>query len=248
MGCGTSGAPSAARTSGSPAQRANMLRVTVCMGRSAALGVLRRTVYLGPAAARTCLPHSSAGRQVSVPDVKLVRFLGTSPALVDEEQDKLVYIGNLGTAVLGVKFFSYSTSVISLIIVPLVLEKSGIGINSLPLKIAFLGMVGFFTFLTPVILHHVSKGYVVRLYYNKEKDLYTAITYNVFLREKRTEFSPADVEVPGVSKMFTTFYAKKKSMLINPMLFPNSGDYLHLMGYDKPFTLMPEDLNPPTKE
>lgn len=109
-------------------------------------------------------------------------------------------------------------------------------------------MVGFFTFITPVTLHYVTKGYVVRLYYNKEKDLYTAITYNIFLREKKTEFTPEDVEVPGISKMFTTFYAKKKSMLINPMLFPIASDYQHLMGYDKPFTFNPEDLNPPSNE
>ncbi|XP_075682226.1 transmembrane protein 70, mitochondrial isoform X2 [Rhinoderma darwinii] len=215
-------------TSGSPAQRTRMLWVAVCGGRTLAQGVLRRTV--------------------SVPDVKFVRFVSTSSAPVDHEPDRLVYIGNLGTAVLGVKFFSYSTSMISLLILPMILLESGIGVDSLPLKIAFFSMVGFFTFVTPVTLHFVTKGYVVRLYYNKDKNLYTAVTYNAFLREKRTDFSPEDVEVPGISKMFTTFYAKKKSMLINPMLFPNSSDYQHLMGYDKPFTFNPEDLNPPSKE
>ncbi|XP_056378136.1 transmembrane protein 70, mitochondrial isoform X2 [Hyla sarda] len=186
--------------------------------------------------------------KVSVPDVKFVRFISTSSTPQNHEQDRLIYIGNLGTAVLGVKFFSYSTSMISLLILPMIFAESGIGINSLPLKIAFLGMVGFFTFITPVTLHFVTKGYVVRLYHNKEKDLYTAITYNALLREKRTEFSPGDVEIPGMSKMFTTFYAKKKSMLINPMLFPNPSDYQHLMGYDKPFTFNSEDLDPASKE
>ncbi|XP_040289798.1 transmembrane protein 70, mitochondrial-like [Bufo bufo] len=215
-------------------------------------GALRGTLCLGRA--RTCVfslslrSRAPPGRQVSVPDVKFVRFLSTSSTPVNHEEDRLVYIGNLGTAVLGVKFFSYSTSVVSLIILPMIFAKSGIGVDSLPLKIAFFSIVGFFTFITPVTLHLLTKGYVVRLYHNKERDLYTAITYNAFLREKRTEFSPEDVEVPGVSKMFTTFYAKKKSMLINPMLFPNSNDYQHLMGYDKPFTFNLEDLNPPSKE
>ncbi|XP_040289799.1 transmembrane protein 70, mitochondrial-like [Bufo bufo] len=204
--------------------------------------------------ARTCVfslslrSRAPPGRQVSVPDVKFVRFVSTSSTPVNHEEDRLVYIGNLGTAVPGVKFFSYSTSVVSLIILPMIFAKSGIGVDSLPLKIAFFSIVGFFTFITPVTLHLLTKGYVVHLYHNKERDLYTAITYNAFLREKRTEFSPEDVEVPGVSKMFTTFYAKKKSMLINPMLFPNSNDYQHLMGYDKPFTFNLEDLNPPSKE
>ncbi|KAM3929275.1 transmembrane protein 70, mitochondrial [Leptodactylus fuscus] len=228
-----------------------MLRVALCTG-------LRRSGCLGVGGARTCLAFLSvhsrapcslvAGGQVSVPEVKFVRFVSTSSAPVNHEQDRLVYIGNLGKAVRVVKLFSYSTSVFTLILLPMVLAKSGIGVDSLPLKIAFYSMVGFFTFITPVTLHFLTKGYVIRLYYNKEKDLYTAVTYNAFLMEKRTEFSPEDVEVPGMSKMFTTFYAKKKSMLINPMLFPSSNDYQHLMGYDKPFTFNPEDLNPPSKE
>ncbi|XP_073535554.1 transmembrane protein 70, mitochondrial [Phyllobates terribilis] len=228
-----------------------MLCVAVCRGRSPVLGLLRsRTVFLGSGSARPCLSslYSGAGRQVSVPDVKTIRFVGTSSAPVNHEQDRLVYIGNLGRAVLGVKFFSYSTSVFSLCTLPMIFAKSGIGIDSLALKLAFISVVGFFTFVTPVTLHFVTKGYVARLYYSKERDLYTAITYSALLLEKKTEFSPEDVEVPGMSKMFTTFYAKKKSMLINPALFPNSSDYQHLMGYDKPFTFKPEDINPPSKE
>ncbi|XP_073406880.1 transmembrane protein 70, mitochondrial [Dendrobates tinctorius] len=226
-----------------------MLYVAVCRVRSPVLGLLRRTVCLGSGSARTCLPalYSGAGRQVSVPDVKIIRF-NTSSAPVNHEQDRLVYVGSLGKAVLGVKFFSYSTSMLSLFILPVIFAKSGIGFDSIAIKMAFFSMIGFFTFVTPVTLHFVTKGYVVRLYYNKERDLYTAITYNALLVEKKTEFSPEDVEVPGMSKMFTTFYAKKKSMLINPMLFSNSSDYQHLMGYDKPFTFNPEDINPPSKE
>ncbi|CAJ0925152.1 unnamed protein product [Ranitomeya imitator] len=227
-----------------------MLCVAVCRVRSPVLGLLRRTVCLGSGSARTFLPVlcSGAGRQVYVPDVKIIRFVNTSSAPVNHEQDRLVYVGSLGKAVLGVKFFSYSTSLISLVILPVIFAKSGIGFDSIPIKMAFFSMIGFFTFATPVTLHLVTKGYVVRLYYNKERDLYTAITYNALMVEKKTEFSPEDVEVPGMSKMFTTFYAKKKSMLINPMLFSNSSDYQHLMGYDKPFTFNPEDINPPSKE
>ncbi|KAM4026955.1 transmembrane protein 70, mitochondrial [Anomaloglossus baeobatrachus] len=227
-----------------------MLWVTVCRGHSPVLRLLGRTVYRGSSTAQICLPSlcSGAGRQVSIPDVKIIRFITTSSTPVTHEQDRLVYTGNLGRAVLGVKFFSYSTSMITLLTLPMVFAKSGIGIDGLALQIAFFSVIGFFTFVTPVTLHFVTKGYVVRLYHNKERDLYTAITYSALLVEKKTEFSPEDVDVPGMSKMFTTFYAKKKSMLVNPMLFPNASDYQHLMGYDKPFTFHPEDINPPSKE
>ncbi|KAI2667622.1 Transmembrane protein 70, mitochondrial [Labeo rohita] len=147
----------------------------------------------------------------------------------------------------GVKFFSYSSSMFSLCVMPYVLLKTGIGVNSLALQVAFCGVIGFFTFLTPVLLHLITKGYVVRLYHNKETDMYTAITYSALLVEKRTVFHQSDVVIPDVSRMFTSFYARKRSMLVNPMLFSLPYDYNHLMGYDRPFSFDTDDLNKPDK-
>ncbi|XP_075069765.1 transmembrane protein 70, mitochondrial [Mixophyes fleayi] len=235
-----------------------MLRLAVC-GRCPLgfLSVVRR----GPGSTRSCLRflvrdtvQSSARRsllppgQVTVLDFKLARFVCTSSAPANNDQGCLVYTGNLAKAVIGVKFFSYSTSMASLFILPFIMVKSGIGTDNLALQIAFFSVVGFFTFVTPVTLHFITKGYVARLYHNRDRDLYTAVTYNAFLMEKRTVFSTEDVEIPGISKMFTTFYAKKKSMLVNPALFSNPWDYHHLMGYDKPFSFNPEELDPPSEE
>ncbi|KAG7319419.1 hypothetical protein KOW79_016562 [Hemibagrus wyckioides] len=161
------------------------------------------------------------------------------------EDGVLIYTGSLGKAVLGVKFFSYSSSMFSLCLMPIILTKTGIGVNSFVMKAAFCGFIGFFTFLTPVLLHLITKGYVVRLYHNRETDVYTAVTYSALLVEKKTVFHQSDVKIPDVSRMFTSFYAKKKSMLINPMLFDVPHDYNHLMGYDRPFTFNPEDMNKP---
>ncbi|MCJ8744729.1 hypothetical protein PDJAM_G00122020 [Pangasius djambal] len=161
------------------------------------------------------------------------------------EDGVLIYTGNLGRAVLGVKFFSYSSSMFSLCMMPLILMKTGIGVSSFAMKAAFCGFIGFFTFLTPVLLHLITKGYVVRLYHNRETDVYTAVTYSALLVEKKTVFHQSDVKVPDVSRMFTSFYAKKHSMLVNPMLFDVPHDYNHLMGYDQPFSFDPDDMNKP---
>ncbi|KAK1790181.1 hypothetical protein P4O66_014112 [Electrophorus voltai] len=163
------------------------------------------------------------------------------------EEGVLIYTGSLGKAVLGVKFFSYSTTVFSVCVMPYVLMKTGIGISSLVLKVAFCGLLGFFTFLTPVLLHLITKGYVVRLYYNKQTDVYTAVTYNVLLVEKKTVFHQSDVRIPDMSRLFTSFYVKKQSMLVNPMHFDLPHDYNHLMGYDKPFSFDMEEVNKPDK-
>ncbi|OWK55527.1 transmembrane protein 70, mitochondrial [Lonchura striata] len=171
-----------------------------------------------------------------------VRSLSTSSPHDHPEHGRLVYKGNLAKTVLGVKFFSYSTSIFNLFMMPYIMLKSGIGVESLLVQAAFYGLIGIFTFVTPVTLHLLTKGYVIRLYYKEEVDTYTAITYNAILAEKATVFHQKDVKIPDITKMFTTFYAKTKSMLVNPMLFPNPQDYNHLMGYDKSSFFKFEDL------
>ncbi|XP_028283583.1 transmembrane protein 70, mitochondrial isoform X2 [Parambassis ranga] len=163
------------------------------------------------------------------------------------DDGNLIYTGNLGTAVRGVKFFSYSTSMASLLIVPQILLKTGLGVQSIALQAAFCGCIGFFTFITPVLFHIVTKGYVVRLYHNPDRDTYTAITYSVFLTEKKSVFHQSQVRIPAVSKMFTSFYANNFGLLVNPDLFSIPQDYNHLMGYDKPFSFTMDDIHQPDK-
>lgn len=140
------------------------------------------------------------------------------------------------------KCFSYSTSVISLALLPYIFAQNNIIFGSLPLQILFYGIIGSFTVITPALLHFITKGYVVRLYHEATTDTYKAITYNVVLLETSTVFHQNDVKIPDSTHVFTTFYAKTKSLLVNPRLFTNPEDYNHLMGYDKPFTFdMEED-------
>lgn len=126
---------------------------------------------------------------------------------------------------------------------PQILLETGLGVQSFALQAVFCGVVGFFTFLTPAILHYVTKGYVIRLYHDADRDTYTAVTYSVFLTEKRIGFHQRQVTIPAVSKMFTSFYADKMGLLVNPDRFPIPHDYNHLMGYDKPFAFDIEDKN-----
>ncbi|XP_040597343.1 transmembrane protein 70, mitochondrial [Mesocricetus auratus] len=158
------------------------------------------------------------------------------------EDGRLIYAGNLARTVFGVKCFSYSTSVISLAFLPYLLSQN-MTFGSLPLQVLFYGIMGSFTVITPVLLHFLTKGYVIRLYHEATTDTYKAITYNVVLSETSTVFHQNDVKIPESSHLFTTFYAKTKSLLVNPMLFPNPEDYNHLMGYDKPFTFDIEEFS-----
>ncbi|CAI5661312.1 transmembrane protein 70, mitochondrial isoform X2 [Oreochromis niloticus] len=172
------------------------------------------------------------------------RFISTAPP---SEHGNLIYTGSLGLAVRGVKMFSYSTSAASLFLMPQILLKTGLGVQSFALQAAFCGVIGFFTFLTPILLHIITKGYIIRLYHNPDKDVYTAVTYSVFLTEKKSVFHQSQVRIPAVSKMFTTFYAGQVGFLVNPDIFPVPHDYNHLMGYDKPFSFRADDMDQPDK-
>ncbi|XP_020784944.1 transmembrane protein 70, mitochondrial [Boleophthalmus pectinirostris] len=215
------------------------LRVTVA-GRGACVSAFS----CGPeplvrAAGRSLLRHESLrvpGRVLCPPS----RWASSGPQSSDGQ---LIYTGSLGTAVRGVKAFSYSTSGASLLLMPHILVTTGLSAHSWAYQLLFCGVIGLFTFITPVLLHLVTRGYVVRLYHQPERDTYTAVTYSVFLTEKRTRFHQGQVRIPSVSKMFTTFYADKTGLLVNPDLFSVPQDYNHLMGYDKPFSFSPEQMD-----
>ncbi|RVE61401.1 hypothetical protein OJAV_G00170270 [Oryzias javanicus] len=190
-------------------------------------------------------PSAAAGRPFSVP-IKVWSYCSSSRCLstsAPPNDGNLIYTGNLGLAVRGVKMFSYSTSAATLFLMPQILFKTALAVQGLAFQVAFCGVMGFFTFLTPVLLHLLTKGYVIRLYHNPDSDVYTAVTYNVFLFEKKTIFHQNQVRVPSVTKMFTTFYAGPAGMLVNPDYFPLPQDYNHLMGYDKPFSFSPDHID-----
>nr|XP_020469042.1 transmembrane protein 70, mitochondrial [Monopterus albus] len=163
------------------------------------------------------------------------------------EDGNLIYTGSLGRAVRGVKMFSYSTSGASLLLMPQILLNTAPAVQGFALHAAFCVVISFFTFLTPVLLHLITKGYVIRLYHNPDRDTYTAITCSVFLTEKKTVFHQSQVRIPAVSRMFTTFYIDNKGLLVNPDLFTQPHDYNHLMGYDKPFSFSTDDMDKPDK-
>lgn len=112
-------------------------------------------------------------------------------------------------------------------------------------------LVGFFTFVTPFLLHVVTKRYVTELYYNPKEQEYIATTINFFLMKKETKFKPDDVIVPEVPGMFTSILVKSKegkkptALFIDPKLFDDPSHYVKIMGYDKPIDFK---LDLPQKE
>ncbi|XP_022091967.1 transmembrane protein 70 homolog, mitochondrial-like [Acanthaster planci] len=149
-------------------------------------------------------------------------------------EDNLIYTGPLSNIVKMVKLFSLSTSGISL----LILQALFISGESGSMKLLG-GSMASLLFLTPILLHWVSKSYATQIYYDQATDTYTANTVGVFLATIRHDFTTADVEIPAVRNLMTSILVKGRPLLIDPRAFISPNHYSHLMGYDK----LPDDMS-----
>uniref|UniRef100_A0A1B0GAV5 Transmembrane protein 70 n=1 Tax=Glossina morsitans morsitans TaxID=37546 RepID=A0A1B0GAV5_GLOMM len=133
----------------------------------------------------------------------------------------------------AVKILSLTTSLVGLGAQPILMEQS-VKLGGTALAVFICGFAGFFTFVTPLLLHFITKKYVTEIYYNPKTEEYVAITISILMQKIRTKFRPIDVKVPEVPGMFTSFLIGKKALFVDPSMFENPEHYIRIMGYDKP--------------
>lgn len=93
-----------------------------------------------------------------------------------------VYYGSLTPQIRAVKVFSLLSSVAGLAAQPVLIhEMPNLGT---PIVVCLFGFVGFFTFVTPFLLHMITKKYVTHIYLNSGTGNYSAVCLDFFLREK----------------------------------------------------------------
>lgn len=107
-----------------------------------------------------------------------------SKKLNEDNKLERIYYGPLTPQIKAVKIFSLSSSAAGLVAQPIILREAST-IGSTSLLIAICSVVGFFTFVTPLLLHIITKKYVTEVYYNPETKSYTAVTLNFFLVPKK---------------------------------------------------------------
>ncbi|KAJ8919951.1 hypothetical protein NQ315_006480 [Exocentrus adspersus] len=140
--------------------------------------------------------------------------------------------------------FSLSSSLVGIIAQPFLYQEIA-STGNVPIIIASYSFIGFFTVVTPILLHLITRKYITHLDYNPESNTYTARTVNFFCMTKETEFKAEEVVVPDVPGMFTTFVAKGKAMFLDPRLFDQPEHYAKIMGYDKPIDFKLNEKPPP---
>ncbi|KAL4709973.1 hypothetical protein ACJJTC_003936 [Scirpophaga incertulas] len=151
----------------------------------------------------------------------------------DNDQYEQIYFGSLAPQIKAVKIFSLTSSVAGLMAQPIIVKQAS-QIGSTSLLVIICSMVGFFTFITPLLLHFITKKYVTEIHYNPSNSTYKATTINFFLADKELEFKCEDVHVPDIPGMFTSMHVKGKPLFIEARHFENPLHYAKIMGYDKP--------------
>nr|CAD7448606.1 unnamed protein product [Timema bartmani] len=168
--------------------------------------------------------------QICASHVSSLHFRHSSTA---PSQDLQVYHGQLTSQIRAVKLFSLTSSVGGIVALPILANEAS-RLDNVALVLGISTTLGVFTFLTPFMLHFITKKYVTELLYNPQTDKYTAIVYNFFLRRKLVTFHADQVTVPDVPGIFTTFKANGLSLFVDPSLFKEPAHYARIMGYDKP--------------
>lgn len=110
------------------------------------------------------------------------RMLATKPPAKDSEDVQLqrVYYGSLAPRMKLVKLFSLTTSLAGIAAQPILMEQ-GMKIGGTGMAVALCTVGGFFTFVTPLLLHFITKKYVTELHYNPVTEEYTATTISLIL-------------------------------------------------------------------
>ncbi|ODM93964.1 Transmembrane protein [Orchesella cincta] len=158
----------------------------------------------------------------------------------EETEPHVIYEGVLTGQMKRLKLFSLTTSGMGLAMQPVLIQKAA----EIPLagSVAAFGMVGFFTFGTPFLIHLIAKKYVTEVIYDPQRDEYQATTFTFFMRKKKTVFKIDDVKVPDVPGPFTTLTIKTEEgkyvpFFLAPEAFLKPSHYGRFMGYDKPIDL-----------
>jgi len=149
-----------------------------------------------------------------------------------EKNHNVIYTGTLARHVRIVKVFSLSTSVIGISLQPFIYQK----LSALPviLAVAVGGFASFFIYLTPLLLHLVSKRYVTEMTLDPVSKEYTATTYTFFLRKKIHRFTVGDVTVPNVPGLFTSLRVHGVPLFIDRDLFSDQSYFIELFKFNDP--------------
>lgn len=110
------------------------------------------------------------------------------PATEEHPDGVTIYTGKFTRQIIRVKMFSLTTSAMGLLAQPVLWQK-GLEVSGTGLSVLICSVAGLFIFVTPVLLHLVTKKYVIDIKYNEKTDEYTCMTVSFFLFQNKVKES-----------------------------------------------------------
>lgn len=155
------------------------------------------------------------------------------PVVKDEDLGKLVYKGNANKTVRIIKLFSITTSIMGVCLQPMLFKE--MGDSALAFKVAAMTATAFFVFGTPLLLHFLSKRYVLQMYFNENTRIFTAERYNIFAQPKKFSFTAEQIS-DSIPNPFSNFQVGSHGFLLDTDKFRNDHPeaYKVFMRYDEP--------------
>lgn len=211
------------------------LTLTVCRRLSQGSSTFGKLRIFSPSrsSAGGSLSHIPVGLKGLSSDTGGFRIKRELPAELKSRLGQLVYSGPQNTTVLLVKSFSLSTSLVAVCLQPIIWSKYLAEVDSAAALLYIITTMTLSAVMlgTPFLLHILTKRYVKELYYDAEKDQWTAVVYNIFVRETTVQFRSNQIQTAVGA--FATVVADGRPLLIAPQLIQNVDIKTKLLGYDK---------------
>ncbi|BET02696.1 Protein of unknown function (DUF1301) [Nesidiocoris tenuis] len=185
--------------------------------------------------------RSSAAERPTEREPKIYKTDWIEEVKNPKENEELIYSGPLSGQIRRVKLFSLLTSVAGICSQPVIIQRAAELEASSTAIAATCSVVGFFTFVTPLLLHGVTKKYVTSVSYDSAADAYTATVYSFLMRKRQIRFKPGEAEIPDVSG-FASAKVRGIPLFMDSRYFSDVYHYKRIMGFDKPmdFKLAPK--------
>ncbi|CAB3385961.1 Hypothetical predicted protein [Cloeon dipterum] len=118
-------------------------------------------------------------RQPSIVSAAKKLHCNTFSSKAGHDKDEKIYHGGLVSQVRRIKYFTLCTSVLGVAVQPVIWTKFAAKFGA-GVAYSMVSFVGFFTVITPFLIHYITKKYVAEMYYNPDTQMYTAITFSLF--------------------------------------------------------------------
>ncbi|KAG8188196.1 hypothetical protein JTE90_021219 [Oedothorax gibbosus] len=157
----------------------------------------------------------------------------SSPSPGDEGR-VLVYAAPLRRRVRFTKLLSLTSSCAALAMAPVAVGE--VARVSLPLAAA-VSLVTAAFLSTPLLLHWITRRYVLELHFTPETKRFDASTFDLLTREVCTSFVAEEVRVPDIPGFLSNVVVRGRPLFVDARMVRNPDAYAHMMGYDQPLDL-----------